>query len=41
MDGYSVINSFWKELSNAESRLEYLESSSSQPYEIEVIHTED
>ncbi len=37
MDGYTKIDSFWKELYNAESRLEYLKDR----WEIEEIHTED
>ncbi len=34
------IDSFWKELYNAESRLEYL-NDGREPYEIEEIYTED
>ncbi len=37
MDGYTEIDSFWKELYNAESRLEYLKDR----WEIEEIYTED
>ena len=40
MDGYTEIDSFWKELYNAESRLEYL-NDGREPYVIEEIYTED
>ncbi len=40
MDGYTEIDSFWKELYNAESRMVYL-NDGREPYEIEEIYTED
>ena len=39
--GESCIDSFWKELYNAESRLKYLSTHGSLPFEIEIIYTED
>lgn len=39
--GESRIDTFWKELYNAESRLKFLESQDFREYEIEIIYTED